>query len=118
MIRSSPGFGIVGTPAHPAACLELQLKGDARARETAHYGSDRHPRNFGRLLVAEPIDGHEQQRRSLVGRQTTNGPPDLIERQPGLDASHRLIRSQPLLGYFAILLTNFSPTGLVDPDRL
>src|SRR5271165_3026116 len=118
MRRSSLRFCIVGTPTHPAARFELDLQRNAGARETAHDRPYRYVNDFGSLLVAESIDRHEQQRRALIGRQTADRPPNLIEREPRFDPAHRLVRPQPFLGNFATLLADVPGADLVDPDRL
>src|SRR5215471_2269804 len=118
MRSSSLRCCIVCAPAHPAARFEMQLQRDAGARETAHDRSHRHLYDFRGLLVAEPINRHEQQRRSLIGRQPADCPPHFIESQPRLDAPHRLIRPQPLFGDLAVLLANISCADLIYPDRL
>src|SRR5712691_5748273 len=118
MRRSLLRFCIVGTPAHPAPGLELQLQRDAGARKPAHDRSYWHTCDFGSLFVAEPIDSHEQQRGPLIRRQAIDRPPNLGESEARFDAPHRLVRSQPLLGDIAILLPDIPRADLVNPDRL
>src|SRR6185437_1631246 len=118
MRQSSLRFCIVYTPAHPAARFELMLQCDAGTRETAHNRSDRYPNDFGSLLVAEPIDRHEQQRRALIWGQAVDRPPNFIESEPRFDSANRLVRSQPLFGNLATLFADVPRANLIDPDRL
>jgi len=94
------------------------LQRNAGACETAHDRPHRYTNDFGSLLVAEPIDGHEQQRRALIWRQAVDRPPHLLERKPRLDPANRLVRSQPLFGNLATLLPDVPRADLIDPDRL
>src|SRR5438270_6092127 len=118
MRRSSLRFCIVDTPAHPAARFELLLQCKAGARETAHDRPYRDANDFGGLLVAEPIDRHEQQRRALIGRQAVDRPPNLVEGKPRFDPANRLVRSQPFFGDLTTLLADVPRADLIDPDRL
>jgi hypothetical protein len=44
--------------------------------------------------------------------------PHLGERKPGLDAAHRRVGAEPLLGNVALLFANVTRTDLIDPNRL
>src|SRR6516165_449722 len=118
MSRSSLRCCIPGTPAPHAAGLKSQLQGDAGSCETAHDGADRNLHRFCGLLVTEPLDGNEQQGRSLIGRQAIERPPNLVESKPRFDPSYWLVRSQPILGDIAVLLAHVPRAHLIDPDRL
>ena len=118
MRRSSLRCCILGTPAPLGGSLELQLQRYTGPRETAHYRADRNLHYFSSLLVAEPLDGNEQQGRSLIRRQAVKRPPNLVERKTGFNSAHRLIRAQPILGYIAILLAHVPRADLINPDRL
>ena len=96
----------------------MLLQGDPRARQPAHDRADRHAGHLRRLLVAQPLHRHEHQRRPLVRRQPLDRLAHLGQRQPRLDAPHRLVRPQPLLGNLAVLLADLARAELVDPDRL
>src|SRR5439155_8553090 len=70
------------------------------------------------LLVAQPLDGHEQQSVSLVRRQQVDGAPHLGEGEACFDAAHRRVRAQPLLGNVALLFADVTGADLIDPNRL
>src|SRR5882672_6728982 len=118
MRRSSPSLCIRPTPAHSSAGLELRLQRHPGPRETAHDRTDRHLHYLCSLLVAEPLDGHEQQGGSLIRRQEVDGAPHLGEGEACLDAAHWLIRTQPLLGDIALLFADVTRADLIDPNRL
>ncbi len=94
--RSSLRCCILGTPTPLAPGLELQLQRDTGPCETAHDRADRDLHHFRGLLVAEPLDGNEQQGRSLIRRQAIKRLPNLGESKTCFDPTYRLIRSQPV----------------------
>src|SRR6266700_2693527 len=96
----------------------MQLQRYAGSRETTHYRANWNLHHVGGFLVAEPVDGHEQQRRSLIGGQAIDRAPDLVEGKACFDAAHRLVRTQPFLDNITILFAHLARADLVDPDRL
>jgi hypothetical protein len=54
----------------------------------------------------------------LIRRQAIERPPNLVESKTRFDPARRLIRTQPILCYIAILLAHVPRTDLIDPNGL
>ena len=96
----------------------MGLQRHAGPREAAHDRADRNLRHLGRLPVAEPFHGHQQQRRALVRRQAIDRAAHFAQGQPRLDPAHGFVRAQAVFGGLGVFLADGARANLVDPDRL